>query len=179
MATDLWNLFIAFFRASNLSFGGGPAMIPLIQAETVDNHHWLTNAQFADAIAMANALPGPLGTKVAAYLGYQVASWPGAIVALLATILPTVLILIVLGGILKKYANSSNLKAALTGVRPIVTALLIIVAYEMAVDAFRIQVPLDYATVLIAVGSAAALYFLKLHPVLLIVLSMVIGYLIY
>lgn len=63
--------------------------------------------------------------------------------------------------------------------RPIVTALLIIVAYEMAVDAFQIQVPLDYATVLIAVGSAAALYFLKLHPVLLIVLSMVIGYLIY
>lgn len=179
MATDLWNLFMAFFRASNLSFGGGPAMIPLIQAETVDNHHWLTNAQFVDAIAMANALPGPLGTKVAAYLGYQVASWPGAIVALLATILPTVLVLIVLGGILKKYANSSNLKAALTGVRPIVTALLIIVAYEMAVDAFQIQVPLDYATVLIAVGSAAALYFFKLHPVLLIVLSMVIGYLIF
>ncbi|WP_242837063.1 hypothetical protein [Dehalobacter restrictus] len=63
--------------------------------------------------------------------------------------------------------------------RPIVTALLIIVAYEMAVDAFQIQVPLDYTTILIAVISAAALYYFKIHPVLLIALSMVIGYLIY
>jgi chromate transporter len=82
MLTDLWNLFVAFFRASYLGFGGGPAIIPLIQAEAVDNYHWMTNSQFTDSIAVANALPGPIATKIATFIGYQVASWPGVIVAI-------------------------------------------------------------------------------------------------
>ncbi len=176
MLTDLWNLFMAFFRASNLGFGGGPAIIPLIQAEAVNRYHWLTNSQFADAIAVTNALPGPIGTKIASYIGYQVASWPGAVVALTATILPTVLILIFLGSLLSKYANSKALQAILKGVKPIVTALLIVVAYDMAADAFRIQAPVDYLTFVIAVGAAAALFFFKVHPAILIVLSLIIGY---
>lgn len=176
---DLWHLFVAFFRAANLSFGGGAAMIPLMQAEAVDNYHWMTNAQFADLIAVTNALPGPIATKIAAYLGYQVASWPGVIVALLATILPTVLVLIILGNILAKYSQSETLKAALKGVRPVVAALLFYVAWSMGVDAFHITQAIDFATIAIAAGAAVALYFFKVHPVLLIVLSMVIGYIIF
>ncbi|NLI90844.1 MAG: chromate transporter [Peptococcaceae bacterium] len=179
MLTDLWNLFLAFFRASNLGFGGGPAIIPLIQAEAVTNYKWMTNAQFSDTIAVANALPGPIATKLASYIGYQVASWPGVIVALIATILPTVLILIFLGSLLTKYANSKGLKAALKGVRPIVTALLVSVAYDMAVSAFQIKVPMDYLTFAIGAGAAAALYFFKMHPALLIVISMIVGYFIF
>jgi len=179
MLTDLWNLFVAFFRASNLGFGGGPAIIPLIQAEAVDNYHWMTNSQFTDSIAVANALPGPIATKIATFIGYQVASWPGVIVALIATVLPTVLILIFLGSLLTKYANSQGLKSALKGVRPIITALLAVVAYDMSVSAFDIQVPLDYLTIAIAAGAAAALYFFKIHPALLIVISMAVGFFIF
>ncbi|NLM21005.1 MAG: chromate transporter [Peptococcaceae bacterium] len=176
---DLWNLFIAFLRASNLGFGGGPAIIPLIQAEAVDRYHWLTNAQFADVIAVTNALPGPIGTKIAAYIGYQVASWPGVIVALIATIMPTVLLLIFLGTLLSKYANSQALQAMLTGVKPIITALLLIVAYQMAVDAFHITQALDYITIVIAAAAAVALYFFKIHPSILILSSLVLGYFIF
>lgn len=179
MFSDLWNLFVAFFRASNLGFGGGPAIIPLIQAEAVDNYHWMTNSQFTDAIAVANALPGPIATKIASYIGYQVGSWPGVIIALSATILPTVLILIFLGSLLMKYANSNALKAMLKGVRPIVTALLAVVAFDMGVEAFNIQMSSDFLTVAIAVGAAALLYFFKVHPVLLIVFSMVVGYFVF
>jgi len=117
---DLWNLFVAFFRASNLGFGGGPAIIPLIQAEAVDHYKWMTNAEFTDALAVANALPGPIATKIATYIGYQVASWPGVLVALAATVVPTVIILVFLGNLLMKYANSEALKSMLKGVRPIV-----------------------------------------------------------
>ncbi len=177
--TELWNLFIGFFRASNLGFGGGPAIIPLIQAEAVDNYHWMTDSQFTDAIAVANALPGPIATKIATYIGYQVASWPGVIVALIATVLPTVLILIFLGTLLTKYANSMALKSMLKGVRPIVTALLVVVAFDMGVSAFQIQAPTDYLTIAIAAVAAAALYFIKVHPALLIVLSMAVGYFIF
>lgn len=179
MLTDLWNLFIAFLRASNLGFGGGPAIIPLIQAEAVERYQWMTNSEFTDAIAVANALPGPIATKIASYIGFKVASWPGVIVAIAATILPTIIILILLGNLLAKYSNSKGLKAMLTGVRPIITALLVVVAYEMAVEAFKIHEFIDIFTVIIAIGAAAGLYFWKAHPVLLIVLSMVAGYLIF
>lgn len=177
--SELWNLFIAFFRASNLGFGGGPALIPLIQAEAVDHYHWMTTSQFTDTLAVANALPGPIATKIATYIGYQVASWPGVIVAITATILPTVLILIFLGSLLTKYANSQGLKAMLKGVRPIVTALLALVAYDMAVSAFQIVSPVDYFTIAIALGAALSLYFFKVHPALLIVISMGIGLLVF
>ncbi|UWG98853.1 chromate transporter [Dehalobacter sp. DCM] len=179
MLIACWHLFIAFFKASNLSFGGGAAMIPLIQAEVVDNYHWMTNAQFADMIAVANALPGPIATKIAAYMGYQIASWPGVITAMTATILPTVLILIMLGKVLAKYSQSETLRAALKGVRPVVAALLLYVAYSMGIEAFLITQTMDYVTFIIAIGAALALYFFKVHPVLLIILSMAIGYIIF
>ena len=176
---DLWNLFVAFFRASNLGFGGGPAIIPLIQAEAVDHYKWMTNAEFTDALAVANALPGPIATKIATYIGYQVASWPGVLVALAATVVPTVIILVFLGNLLMKYANSEALKSMLKVVRPIVTALLAVVAYQMGVAAFDIHVPLDFFTVVIAAGAAGAIYFFKTHPALLIVASMFIGYIVF
>ena len=176
---DLWNLFVAFFRASNLGFGGGPAIIPLIQAEAVDNYKWMTTAEFTDALAVANALPGPIATKIASYIGYQVASWPGVLVALAATVVPTVIVMVFLGNILMKYANSQALKSMLKGVRPIVTALLAVVAYQMGVAAFGIQNPLDLFTVVIAVAAAGAIYFFKVHPALLIVSSMFIGYIVF
>lgn len=179
MLINLWHLFVAFLRASNLGFGGGPAIIPLIQAEVVDNYHWMTNAQFADTIAVTNALPGPIATKIAAYLGYQVASWPGVIVALVATILPTVLLLIILGNILAKYSQSETLKAAMKGVRPVVAALLFYFACGMGIDAFHITQAIDFATIAIAAGAGMALYFFNVHPVLLIILSMGIGYFIF
>jgi len=175
---DLWHLFLAFLRASNLGFGGGPAIIPLIQAEAVDRYHWMSSSEFADLIAVANALPGPIGTKIAAYIGYQVASWPGVVVALTATILPTVLLLIFLGTLLAKYANSRALQAMLTGVKPIVAALLIVVAYQTAVDAFRINQRADYLTLVIAASAAVAMYF-KVHPSVLILASLALGYFIF
>ncbi|ADY54811.1 Chromate transporter [Syntrophobotulus glycolicus DSM 8271] len=176
---ELWDLFVGFFRASNLGFGGGPAVIPLLKTEAVDHYHWMTNAQFSDAYAAANALPGPIATKMASYIGYQIASWPGALVALAGTILPTVLLLIFAGKLLDKYASSRELKAMLKGVRPVVTALLVVVALDMAKSAFIIKAPLDLATVGIAAVAAAAIYFRNVHPIILIVSSMMVGYLIW
>lgn len=179
MWTDLWDLFIAFLRASNLGFGGGQAMIPLIQEETVNRYQWLTNVEFSNSIAVSNALPGPMATKLASYIGYQVASWPGVLVALIATTLPTILVIIILGNLLAKYASSPNVQAMFKGVKPIITVLLAIVAYKMAYEAFQIRTAIDYVTFIIALGSAAALYFLKIHPAFLIIASLFVGYLVF
>ena len=103
MLAQLWDLLVAFARASNLGFGGGPAVVPLIKIEVVERYQWLTNAEFTDALAVGNALPGPIATKLAGYIGYQQAGWLGALVANIGVILPTVLAVILLAGFLMKY----------------------------------------------------------------------------
>ncbi|OLN27806.1 chromate transporter [Desulfosporosinus metallidurans] len=174
MLTQLWNLFIAFTRASNLGFGGGPAVIPLIKIEVVERYHWLTNAQFTDALAVGNALPGPIATKLAGYVGYQVVGWLGALAALIGTIMPTVLAVLLLTGFLMKYSNSPILKGMLQGVRPVVVVLIAQTAFDMGIGSFP-----NITTWGIALATLASLYWLKLHPALIIVLSMAFGLLVF
>ncbi len=170
MLEHLWNLFVGFFRASNFGFGGGPATVPLMQVEVVNKFHWLTNAQFADAVAAANALPGPVGTKIPGFVGYQIAGWPGAIVGILASIGPTVLAVVILGSVLMRFANSPGLKAALKGVRPVIVVLIAQTSLQMGMTSFP-----NLMTWGIALATIALLYYSKVHPALMIVTSMMFG----
>lgn len=168
----LWDLFIAFFRASNFSFGGGPAMLPLIQKEAVDKYHWLTQEEFTDAIAISNSLPAPIATKLAGMIGYRVKGWQGALSAILGAVIPTVLVIIFLGSILTNYAASPALQAMLKGVRPVVVILLLQSALQMGKSAFTT----DKVTWII--GSAAlAIMFLwpSINPAFLVIGAMVLG----
>lgn len=174
MLSQLWDIFIAFFRASNLGFGGGPAIIPLIQAEAVTHYGWMSNAQFADTLAVANALPGPIATKLAGYIGYQVCGWAGVVTGVLATIGPTVLAVILLANILMRYTNSPALKAALKGVRPVVVVLVAQTAFEMGLSSFP-----NAITWAIGAVTAVAMFKFKIHPAILIVLSMAFGFVVF
>ncbi|KLU62004.1 chromate transport protein [Peptococcaceae bacterium CEB3] len=174
MLVSLWHLFVGFFRASNFGFGGGPAFVPLMQVEIVNRFHWLTNAQFVDAVAAANALPGPIGTKVPGYVGYQIAGWPGALVAVFASIGPTVLAVILLGSVLLKFADSPKLKAMLKGVRPVIVVLIAQTSLQMGLTSMS-----AWMTWVIALATVALLYYTKVHPVVLIVCSMVIGFFVF
>ena len=82
---DYWNLFVGFFRIGILGFGGGPTMIPLVHAECVKKYGWITDDEFSDVLAMGNALPGPIATKMASYIGYKVKGLIGASIAIMAT----------------------------------------------------------------------------------------------
>lgn len=175
MWENLWQLFLGFLRASNLGFGGGPAVIPLIQAECV-RYGWMTTSEFSNAIAVANTLPGPIATKLAAYIGYQVAAWPGVFVATGATIVPTIFLLILLNQFLKKYAQAPGLQAVLKGVRPVVAALMAAVACQLATEAFVIVQFSDWLTIVIAILAALALWKKQIHPAFLIATSMLVGY---
>jgi chromate transporter len=176
---NLWDLFVAFLRASHFGFGGGPAIIPLVQAEAVHNYGWMSQAEFADMVAVSNALPGPIATKLAAYVGFQVASWPGAVVAVAATVLPTVLLLVWAGRVLMKYAQRPGVKSMLKGVRPVATALIAVVAVQWMMDIGAAGIAgqdmgLVAGSVVIGAGAAVGLYF-KVHPVILIVAAMGLG----
>ncbi|WP_425801526.1 chromate transporter [Desulfitobacterium sp. Sab5] len=171
---QLWDLFIGFFRASNLAFGGGPAIIPLVQAETLSRYHWLTPAQFSDGLAISTALPGPIATLLAGFVGYHVSGWLGVLVALLGTIGLTTLVVIFLTNFLMKHMNSPILKGMLKGVRPVVTVLVAKTAFDIGMNtSFNIY------NIVIVIFTLFALFKLKLHPGIIILLSMAFGILVF
>ena len=174
MLGKLWKLFIAFTRSSNLGFGGGPALIPLVKAETVDRYQWLDNEEFTDSLAICNALPGPIATKMAAYIGYKVAGWLGVLVALIGTVAPTVLVVVLLGSLIMKYSHSPELKAMLEAVRPVVVVLVAQTAYDMGRKSFP-----TVSSWGIAVVTVALLYLTNVHPAIIIVVAMLFGGVVY
>lgn len=174
MLKKLWDLFIAFTRASNLGFGGGPAVVPLIKAEAVDRYHWMENDEYADALAIGNALPGPIATKMAGYIGYKVAGWLGVLSAILGTIAPTILVVVLLGNLIITYAHSPALQAMLMAVRPVVVVLIAYTAYEMGLKSFP-----DKAAWVFAAAAVAIIAFSTIHPAFMIIASMLTGYLLW
>lgn len=174
MLKKLWDLFIAFTRASNLGFGGGPAVVPLIKAEAVGRYQWMDNEEFTDALAIGNALPGPIATKMAAYIGYKVAGWLGVLAALIGTVAPTVIIVVLLGTLIMKYSNSPELKAMLEAVRPVVVVLVGQTAYDMGKKSFPTVSSWGIAAV-----TVALLYLANIHPAFIIVAAMLFGWAVY
>lgn len=167
----LWQLFVAFFRSTLLGYGGGPAIIPLYEIEVVDNFHWMTKEEFGQALALGNALPGPIATKLSAYVGYRVAGLPGAAVALSAVTLPTAILLIGLGAILLRFKDHPFLKGMIRGVQPVVFVMLAMLAADFGPHAFG-RGALSFA---LAAAFFLAVRYLNIHPFWGVLTAMVIG----
>lgn len=169
MAASLSSLFIAFLRANILGYGGGPATVPLVEAEVVDRFGWLTREEFAQMLAVGNSLPGPIATKMAAYVGYQVAGWPGALSALLATVAPTVVMIIGLFAVLQRFSRSPAVQGMLRGVEPVVWVLFVTLVLDY------VSFVRSASAAVVAVAAFVAVYVLKLHPAVVMVLGLVAG----
>ena len=123
-------IFIAFFRSGILGFGGGPAAIPLVHKEVVGTYGWMTDDEFADVLSIGNTLPGPIATKMAGYIGYRVGGWLGMLTALTATILPTVVLLIVFLTALSEYKDIGFIEGMTNGVVPIVGVMMAVLTWD-------------------------------------------------
>ncbi len=165
----LWHLFLAFFRVGIFGYGGGPGSIGLIKAEVVTNYQWLSDGQFAEALAFGNALPGPLATKLAAYVGYKVAGVIGALVSLLAIVVPTAVAIIALYKFFAAYSGSPRVKGALTAVKPLVVVLMLQVVLGLGKSAFP-----NWIAVGVAVVTGIALNF-DVHPAILVAAALAFG----
>ncbi|GEN33421.1 MULTISPECIES: chromate transporter [Aneurinibacillus] len=170
----LWHLFWAFCVANILGYGGGPPSIPLIQNEVVNHYGWMTNQEFGEAFAFGNALPSPIATKLGGYIGYQVAGVPGAIAALLGTIAPSAIAMIVLLRFLTLFKTAPQVKAMTQGIRPIVAVLMGLLAYEFFRDAVIGPAGILH-TILLAGLSYLFMERIKVHPALVISSSLLYG----
>lgn len=174
----LWALFVSFARAGLFGFGGGPAMIPLIQVEVVEIRGWLSPTEFLDAFAFGNALPGPIATKLAGYVGYQVAGWPGAMSALVGTTVPTIVAMIVLAQLYQRYRQQPLVQRFLFGVRPVVVALLALVVWQFWHPAMAPDAPLRWGVAplygLLGLSLLLSLR-VQLHPAWLLAAAALLG----
>ncbi|GAE29837.1 chromate transporter [Halalkalibacter hemicellulosilyticus] len=160
-------LFIAFFIPGIIGYGGGPASIPLIEYEVVHRFEWMTVEQFSEVLALGNALPGPIATKMAGYIGYDVAGVIGATIAVFATVAPSLILMIVLLGFLYKFKDSPKVKKMTALIRPTIAVLLGVMAYRFFESSY------DHAgigqTLFLVVMSFLLLHKWKVHPSLVIV----------
>jgi chromate transporter len=113
-----------FLRIGTITFGGGFVMIPLIEAEVVDSHHWLTHQEFVDATALGQITPGPVLIS-ATFIGYRVAGTLGALVATVSIFLPSFLMTVVAGSSLARFHTNKIVQSFLKGVTPAVVGLLV------------------------------------------------------
>lgn len=169
----LWHLFLAFFIPGVLGYGGGPASIPLIEAEVVDRYGWMTTGEFSEVLALGNSLPGPIATKLAGYIGYAEAGIPGAFVAVLATVAPSLLLMIVLLGLLYKFKDSPKVQRMTMLIRPTIAVLLGVIACEFFATSYESSGLL--VTVIIAGASVLLLEKWRVHPALVIVAALGCG----
>lgn len=125
-----WNIFIAFFRVGILGYGGGPSSIPLIHKEVVDKYKWMDAEEFGDLLALGNTLPGPIATKLAGYIGYRVSGFWGMMNAVLASVLPTILLMIVLLSSLSSIKGFDWVQGMTAAVIPVVGVMLLVLTWQ-------------------------------------------------
>jgi chromate transporter len=177
----LWQIFWLFTKVAMFSWGGGPASLGLMQREVVAVG-WLTPSEFADDIALSNALPGPTAPQASAYVGYKLAGWTGAITAVAGTVIPATLLMLIL--IIGFFSIKDNLymKAAIQGVRPFVVGLLIWTSYQIAVTVFGLDkqglgtsLIHSWDKWLIVLGTFLVLTFTSISPIWLVLVTAGIG----
>lgn len=167
------SIFLSFLIANILGYGGGPASIPLMYEEIVNRYNWLSNTEFSNMLALGNALPGPIATKIAAYVGFGIGGIPGFIVALIATIVPSAIALIFLIKVMSKHKDSFIVKGMTILVQPVITALMIVLTFEMFVDSYHSMGIIQ--SLLIALVAFLLLQKWKIHPAFVILLAFLYG----
>ncbi len=169
-----WSLALSFCKTGLFAFGGGPAIIPLVEREAVHNYHWLGRAEFADVLAMANALPGPIATKMALCVGLKVGGPLGAAVALVSHLLPSSVLIIVLTVLYYRYHELPSVGGVMKAIRPVVIAILLVTVAQIAPAAVH-----RWDTVLIAIVSFCVVFYLNIHPIFAIIAAGLIGLFVY
>ncbi|MEP4546414.1 MAG: chromate transporter [Saccharospirillum sp.] len=167
------SIFFAFFVPNIIGYGGGPAIIPLIEAEVVGRFGWMTASEFAETLAIGNALPSPIATKMAGQIGYDIGGITGAFVALFATVAPSLILMLAALGLIYKFKDSPRVKRMSSWVRPVITVLMGLLVMSFlgeSIDAAGV-----YHTGILAVIAAVALLYFKVHPALVVVSSLAYG----
>ena len=184
----LVELFYTFLKIGLFSFGGGYGMLSVIQGEVVTRHGWLTASEFTDIVAISQMTPGPIGINSATYVGYtalfnsgasELLAVFGSLVASLAVMLPSVVLMLAVSRFFMKYSTHRNVEAVFAALRPVVVGLIASAALLlMTVENFGSpkDTPLQFCvSVALFVSAFVAMKFFKASPILILLLAGVFG----
>lgn len=177
-------LFYTFFKIGLFGFGGGYAMLSMIQGEVVTRHHWLTTQEFTDIVAISQSTPGPIGINSATYVGYTATGniW-GSILATSAVVLPSFILMLTISKFFLKYQKHPAVEAVFSGLRPAVVGLLASAAL-LLMNAENFSTPHQdlytfVVSVLIFLVAFIGTKRYKVNPILMIIACGVAGLILY
>ncbi|MDQ6418815.1 chromate transporter [Paenibacillus sp. LHD-117] len=163
----------AMMKTGVIGYGGGPSVIPLIRYEAVTHYKWLEDEEFGEILALANALPGPIATKMAAYLGYRRKGALGAVVSVLAHIVPSGIAMIALLSAVQWLSGSAIVQGMIGAVIPVIAVMLGVMAYEFGERAVKgLGIYVGVAFFALAFGL---LQLAHIHPAIVIVVFLGYG----
>ena len=163
----------AMMKTGVLGYGGGPSVIPLIRYEAVTHYKWLNDEEFGEILALANALPGPIATKMAAYLGYRRKGVLGATISVLAHIVPSGIAMIVLLSAVQWLSGSAIVQGMIGAVIPVIAVMLGVMAYEFGEKAMKgLGLYLGIGLFALAFGL---LQLVQFHPAIVVILFLGYG----
>ncbi|MBB3111013.1 chromate transporter [Paenibacillus phyllosphaerae] len=166
----LLHLFWIFFRIGPSTFGGGYAMIPIIEREISLKRNWIDQQQLSDLMSMAAAAPGGVGVNASAFIGYRIGKVPGAIVATLAITLPTFIIVFLLSALYAAFQHEPKVQAAFQGIHAAIIGLMAVAAYKMGKQAL-----FDRTTIAVAACTVGIMLITGINPTVMIAVGLALG----
>ena len=166
----IWELFCTFFKIGAFTFGGGYAMIPFIQKETVEKKGWITDEDILEIIAIAESTPGPIAINSATFMGYRTAGFWGAFCATLGVVLPSFVIILAISYVLREFQQLKAVRYAFNGIRAGVLALLFKALWTMYKKA-----PKNWVSYIVMAGAFVLTAFLNVNVLFVIIGCAVFG----
>ncbi|WMJ82364.1 chromate transporter [Clostridium sp. MB40-C1] len=166
----LLTMFITFFKIGAFTFGGGYAMIPLIQAEVVDKQNWIDKEEFLDIIVISQSFPGALAVNSSVFIGYKIGGLIGAILALMGVVLPSLFIILVVAHFFLQFRNNHIVDLIFKGISAAVPVLVL-----SGVDKLAKALDKSIDNLIILIISIIAVTIFNIHPILIISFSAIYG----
>ncbi len=165
---ELWNIFFSFFKIGLFTFGGGYAMVPLIEREIVECKKWIPRENFLEMLTIAQSMPGPIALNTSVFVGYKLKGYPGAIAGILGIVLPAFTIILAVAVFFTEIRHNRWIEAAFKGMRPAVVALII-------APIIGLSKGLKWWGYIIAAAVAVGVWYLSVSPVLLLIAGAAAG----
>ena len=166
----LWELFSTFFRIGAVTFGGGYAMLPILQREVVDARGWCTNEELTDYFAIGQCTPGIIAVNTATFIGFKLRGVAGALAATYGVVAPSFFIIGLIAALLQNFADYALVQNAFAGIRVAVTVLIFNAVCKLCKSSV-----VDKLTTVIFIAVAVLAFFLNVSPVLFVLVSGVLG----
>jgi len=163
--------FKTFFKIGIFTLGGGYAMIPLIEAEVVDKHKWISKEEFLDLIAIAQSCPGVFAINISIFIGYKLRKERGALATAIGTALPSFLIILAIAMFFHQFQDNPVVASIFRGIRPAVVALIAVPTFNLAKSAH-----ISWANCWIPIGGALLIWLLGVSPIYIILIAGVCGW---